>query len=52
MRIVDETHSKLEEMARIGLSLKDLDHPGLIFSTAHSRSRKIRKVRLKVRDAS
>lgn len=37
---------------RIGLSLKDLDLPGLMFSTAHSRSRKIRKVRLKVRDAS
>lgn len=52
MRIVDETHSKHEEM---GKDWTQLERPGpswLMFSTAHSRSGKIRKVRLKVRDAS
>lgn len=44
--------ASVRKWGRIGLSLKDLGLPGLMFSTAHSGSGKIRKVRLKVRDAS
>lgn len=51
MKITHGTHSEHEEMGKDWPQLERLDLVGLVFSIAHSRSRRIRRVRSRVRAA-